>query len=159
MTRLKFVLLAAVFPLALMADENLIKNGDFSRGSSSWRGKRNIEYETAAEENKICQIEIDDDDDIEFWQSMRTSRLKDLTLTFKIKKSPDYKGRGYQIRFIRPDGSYTYMTRPVPKNDSWKEMEIKFSDLKKSSQIDLKFIVRSGESGWLAFDDIVVVGE
>lgn len=154
------VVLAIAFPLLSIASENLITNGDFSKGSSRWKGDENIEFETPDEKNKICLIEIDEDDDIEFYQSISsTSKYKDLVLKFKIKKSADYKGRGYQVRFIRSDGSYSYMTRSLPKNNEWKDMEIKFSDLKKSSKIDLKFIVRSGDSGSLAFDNIVVTGE
>lgn len=160
MKTITYAILAIAFPLASIASENLIINGDFSKGSSRWKGDENIEFETPDEKNKICKIEIDEDDDIEFYQSISsTSKYKDLTLKFKIKKSADYKGRGYQIRFIRNDGSYSYMTRKLPKNNEWKDMEIKFSDLKKSSKIEVKFIVRSGESGYLAFDDIVVTGE
>jgi hypothetical protein len=160
MKNINCAILALAFPLLSTAGENLIKNGDFSKGSSRWKGDENIEFETPAEKNKICKIIVDEDDDIEFFQSISsTSKYKDLMLKFRVKKSDNYKGRGYQVRFIRSDGSYTYMTRPLPKNSDWKDMEIKFSDLKKSSRIDLKFIIRSGDSGYLAFDDITVIGE
>lgn len=153
-------ILAITLPILSIAGENLIINGDFSKGSSRWKGDENIEFETPEEKNKICKIEVDEDDDIEFLQSISsTSKYKDLILKFKIKKSENYKGRGYQVRFIRSDGSYTYMNRDLPKNNDWKDMEIKFSDLQKSSRIELKFIIRSGDSGYLAFDDIVVTGE
>ena len=159
MRKITYVILAIALPLSSIASENLITNGDFSKGSSRWKGDENIEFETPEEKNKICKIEIDEDDDIEFYQPIRTSKYKDLILKFKIKKSADYKGRGYQVRFIRNDGSYSYMTRNLPKNNEWKDMEIKFSDLKKSSKVEVKFIIRSGESGYLAFDNIVVTGE
>jgi len=142
-----------------IADEELVENGDFSKGSSRWDGDENVEYETSAEQNKVCKIEVDDDGDLEFHQKFSVDDYKDLFLTFKIRKSEDYEGRGYQVRFIRKDGSYTYMERKLPKNNDWKEMEIKFSDIKRSSHIELRFIVRSGESGYLAFDDISVIGK
>ena len=154
-----FAVLAIAFPLLSIASENLITNGDFTKGSSRWKGNENIEFETPDEKNKICKIEVDDDDDIEFFQPINTSKLKDLTLKFKIKKSANYKGRGYEVRFIRNDGSYTFMTRNPPKNNDWKDMEIKFSNLKKSSRVKVKFIIKSGKSGYLAFDDISVTGE
>ena len=157
---IKSAILVIAFPLLTIAGENLITNGDFSKGSSRWKGDENIEFETPEEKNKICKIEVDEDDDIEFYQFISsTSKYKDLILKFKIKKSANYKGRGYQVRFIRSDGSYSYMTRNLPKNNDWKDMEIKFSDLKKSSRIELKFIIRSGDSGYLAFDNIIVTGE
>ena len=131
-------------------------NGDFSKGSSRWKGDENIQFDTPAEKNKICRIELDDDKDIDFYQEIKVKGIKDIMVRYKIRKSSNYDGRGYQVRFVRDDGSYNYFDRAVPKKEGWNEAVVKFKGIGNTSKLKVKFRVLSGDAGYLAFDDIVV---
>jgi hypothetical protein len=159
MNKIRTAIISAGVTLASFAGENLIINGDFAKGSSRWKGDENIEFETPAEENKVCKIILDEDDDIKFHQEIRTKGLKDLTVKYRLKKSQNYDGRGYDVRIIRDDGSFYFYNQSLPKNGDWNDRSVTFSDLKKSSRIKVTFLIRSGNSGYLLFDDISAAGK
>jgi len=152
-------IMALILVFAPIANANLLQNGDFEKGSRKWNGDDHIEYDPPNGTNHICKIELDEDKDFEFYQAVRTRKFKDLVLTFRIKKSYSYSGRGYQIRFVRNDQSYHFYDRTPPDHDEWEDVEITFSDIQRSTNIKIVFIVKSRNTGYLAFDDVMVIGK
>ena len=134
-----------------------LRNGDFERGSTGWRGDKKIVYETDAKLNKVCRMKADRDAQ-SFYQEIKTKKAKDLILTFKVKESTDYEGRGYSIRFVRPNGSYTFYNRSVGSSE-WVDERIVFSDIRGLKSMDLSVLVRSADEGYLDFDDFVLTME
>lgn len=147
-------LFALVLPL-FAEEENLVSNGDFQKKKSGWKGDGKADFEG---DNIFLTLDVDSRDLSEIVQKVRTKDLKDLILTFKARKSDDYDGRGFYVRFERPDGSYTFYTHERI-NDDWSDFTVRYGDLKDSKYIFLKFLVREGEEGSVDFDDIVLVGE
>ncbi len=148
----------ALLSFASNTQNNLIKNGDFEKDSTGWRGDENIVFYTPAETNKICRIVIDKEEIIEFHQKIKTSKMTGLTIRFKMKKSIDYKGEGLQIKFERGDGSGSGMSRTLPYNNEWNDIEWNANGVvREESQIKVVFMVKPGQSGTLSFDDIEIV--
>ena len=148
-------IIACFLPLGLNA--SILKNSDFEKGSTGWKGDKNIEYETYLKANKVCRIEVDAKDQ-EFYQQIKSKDAKDLVLTFRVRKSADYEGRGISVRFTREDTSYTFYDRTV-KGEDWQEIRIRYSDLQGSKEIKFSVIVRSGKEGHIDFDDFLLVRE
>ena len=97
-TRLSLFILAIMGITALArAEENLVKNGDFSNGPKKWSGKKNIVFETAAKKNNVCKMVVKKKRSYAFYQTISASKKHDLIITFRLKKSDDYKGKGYRI--------------------------------------------------------------
>lgn len=134
-----------------------LRNGDFESGSSGWRGDNKVVYETDEKLNKVCRMEADSDDQI-FYQEIKTKKAKDLKLKFKVKKSIDYEGRGFSIRFVRDNGSYTFFDSSADSTE-WKEKTINFSDINGSRSIKISVLARSADEGYLDFDDFVLTLE
>ena len=142
------------------AEENLVKNGDFSDGSSRWSGKKNIEFETAAKKNKVCKMFVKKKRSYAFYQTISASKKHDLIITFRLKKSDDYKGKGYRISSgLQTATTWYWDLKPPKKRMKWKKVKlrIKKSHLKNSSHFKFIIKVKSGSSGYLMFDDFKIV--
>lgn len=154
-----------------LAGENLIQNGDFSQGSKKWRGDINVEFETPAETNQVCKIELDEEDYKTFHQRVKTRELTRLIVQYKIKLSKDCEpSTGYPVycSFVKKDGERAYMlsdgefdTRyyTPPSSPSWKDVKLGFRLNKRFRDGELRIEVRSGYSGYIMIDDISVTGE
>jgi hypothetical protein len=164
------IILIAGLSFASIAGENLIVDGSFQKESTRWKGKDNIVPEESNKKNKICQIKLHKRDEKEFYQEFRGSDIKDFTLRYKIKKSADYKGFGYGIRFTFDKGGYEGRMKRVPSNHEWNTVEYRYSsgftasafenrNLSVHEHIRVAFIVKNGESGSLSFDDIEFIAE
>lgn len=149
-------LIALCATSSLLAETSLLRNGDFETGSNSWDGDRRVDYETDARKNKTCRMRVRDDDQT-FHQEIKVRKMKDVSLRYRVRCSRDYEGRGYSVRFVREDGSYSYFDVRDLESE-WTDKTFTFSDLQDSERIELMFIVRSGERGYLEFDDIEAIG-
>ena len=159
MKRILTIITLSVCSIISGASENIVINGDFSKGSSRWKGDANIEFETPAEQNKICVIKVDHDRDRTFSQKIRTRKRGALTLKFKVKKSDNYDGggygAGYVIELVRNQDDYQISNPkkfPPPENNDWTEVE--FIQGVGNEPVELKFKILKGNSGYLMFDDI-----
>lgn len=138
-------------------EESLIKNGDFEKGSSGWKGDEEIVSHSG---NNICLIELDESENVEFFQHVKSRGYKELLITFRVKKSKDYEGRGFEVRMSRDVGGFYYSTRNAPSSaDTWQDHTVRMTHVDGSSRVKISFIVLSGETGYLAFDEIKVVGK
>lgn len=152
------IIMLAGLAHASTAGKNLIKNGDFEKGSTRWGGDKNIVYETEAKTNRICKIEVGEEQKYEFYQKINTSNVDYLNVRFRIKKSPDYDGKGYMISFRRGDGSGQGAGKSLPANNDWNIVEFKSLDyVHGESNLKVVFTVMGAESGSLSFDDIEIV--
>lgn len=157
MNKLLNSVILGLFFMSLGLNASLLKNGDFERGTTGWKGDRKVQYEDESEQNKICKLRIGGKDQ-EFYQVVKAKKFKDIQFKYKVKKSEDYEGRDFQIRFTRDDGSYTFYDRSA-KKEGWNEGSFKFSGFKGSREIKISIVVNSGEEGYLMFDDIEAVGK
>jgi len=155
-----FLLLGIGFSLFASGEDDIIKNGDFSEGSSRWSGKKKIVFETQAKKNKVCKIEVKKKHSAIFYQTISTSKKTDLILTFRVKKSKDYKGKGYQVKFeLQTDVTWFWGSSPAPKKaDKWVKVNfrLKKERFKNSSHFKLMIKVNPGSSGYLMFDDFKI---
>ena len=155
MKKYVFIIILAGLSLASIAGENLINNGDFEKGSNRWSGDKKIVYETEERANKICKVELEDDEDHSFYQKIVLQEPKDLILRFKIKKSADYKGSDeIGIRFKEEHASMS-TSRMIPDNNEWNEIEFKYTNFRDAKRIQIIFTVKRG-TGTLYFDDIEI---
>lgn len=136
------------------AEENLLKNGDFEKGTSRWKGSRDDEE---LDGNKVLAVEADADEMQFFSQEIDPDDYKDLHLVFRYKSSEDYKGRGLTIRWKRPDGSSTYRSISIKAAQDWEEEEWNFDQVRGARTINFIIEVKEGE-GTLYFDDFVIKG-
>jgi len=133
--------------------EELLRNGDFERGTSGWKGDRKvIEYSA---DNKVCRIEVDDEIQAFYQADIDVEDLKDVVLTFKYQISSDYSGRGLTMQFVRPDGSWTYRTINLENPGKWQTYKWHFGEIRGAEEITLKLEILEGE-GTVMFDDISV---
>ncbi len=134
------------------ADE-LLRNGDFERGTSGWKGDRKVvEY---SGNNKVCEIKVDDDIQSFYQEDLDVKDLKDIVLTFKYKVSSDYKGRGLTMKFIRPDRGFTYRTIDLKGGDKWHTYKWNFGEIRGADEITLEIEILEGE-GTILLDDFSV---
>jgi hypothetical protein len=148
----------SLLSFAATTSKNLIRNGDFEKGSTLWSGDKNVVYETAGKTNRICRIEVDKKEDITFYQKIVTKNIEDLKITFRVKKSRDYKGEGLSIKFDRGDGTASGISRDLPDNTDWNKVEWTAGQVARGkSRVKMIFVVESGKAGSLSFDDIEVV--
>lgn len=146
----RFIVLTAAMGASA---QDLLENGDFSKGERRWEGRWKCETEG---ENLFAMVDVHSSETRTFSQRFEIRNgVLDLTLKLKYKTSPDYKGRGFRTLFERPDGSYTYWDVPVKSTESWKTFDWNFSDIKNAKSLILKIEVRPG-SGVLYFDDITL---
>lgn len=157
------------------AGENLVANGDFSKGSSKWKGDRKIVYEAPAKQNKVCKLEVDEVDNHTFYQKIKAQGFKHLTLTYRVRKSKDHHSKDlpYGVNFTGEKSKFVsigYTKGHKLRDDQWTDVEVimylypsreDFSEelMFDSSFGELSFTVQTGYSGYLMFDDIAVVGE
>jgi hypothetical protein len=155
MTRLPALcfLLALIFGLSgvLRADDEFLRNGDFSRGSSGWKGDRKIQEEDG---NKYLYIEAHkDEEQVVRQEKINAKDLEALVIRFRYRASPDYSGRGVAVRFVRPSGSSFQATLKVKPGGEWESVRGRFRGLRRMDEFTLELVVLPGEGG-IAFDDI-----
>ena len=160
-TRLSLFILAIMGITALArAEENLVKNGDFSNGPKKWSGKKNIVFETAAKKNNVCKMVVKKKRSYAFYQTISASKKHDLIITFRLKKSDDYKGKGYRISSdLQTATTWYWDLKPPKKSMKWKKVKlrIKKNELENGSHFKFIIKVKSGSSGYLMFDDFKIV--
>jgi hypothetical protein len=155
--------------------ENLVTNGDFSMGSTKWKGDRQIVYETPARKNQVCKLEVDEVDSLTFYQKIKAKGYKRLTLTYRARKSKDHHSQDmpYGVYFTGDKSNFVsigYTKGHSLQNDQWTDVEViiqlypsgkDFSEelVFDSSFGELSFTVQTGNSGYIMFDDISVTGE
>ena len=148
-------------PTALASDNaavNLVKNGDFQKGTSGWRGDRKVIPEPSNSKNNICAVKIDAEETQTFSQKIKTRGIEALVVRFRLKKSEDYNGEGLSIWFDPGDGTTSGTGCLLPKTTDWKELEYSMGHVVRGvSRGTLLFKVKKGTSGSLFFDDIVVI--
>ncbi len=136
----------------LRADDELLRNGDFSRGTSGWKGDRNIEEDDKG--NKYMLIEADDDEEQVFMQEdLDTKDLTAFLLTFRCRPSEDYVGKGLAIRFSHPSGMYYEFKILLKNQGEWDTIKGRFREMRTSDEVTLEIHVLPGE-GTVMFDDI-----
>ena len=150
------ILLLTCITAITVANAEQLKNGDFESGSTGWKGDKRVTQESPENDNKVCRIKVDNDDQ-EFYQTIKVKKAKDIYFSFSAKISEDYEGRGISIRFTRENGSYTFYDRSIDSTE-WSKIEIKFSDIR-SEELKVSIIVRSGEEGYMDFDNFDLVAE
>jgi hypothetical protein len=149
-----FVLILSV--ISFGEDNNLLQNGDFSKGSKNWHGDIRVTYETSSKKNKVCIVKIKDESFL-FYQYAKPKKRTKITLHFRVKRSADYVGKEkYQVRFWHNDRYYTW-NKNVPKQaEQWKDVKIKIP-FKKCKYVKLEIRTKPGVSGFLYFDDFKLI--
>jgi len=132
--------------------DSIIKNGDFEHGNNNWKGDRTVKHETAERKNKICFLEVDNGQN-EFFQQVKTNGVSELYLHYNVKKSEDYKGAGYEVRFTRNDGTYRWYDKFAYGNH-WVCEHIYFDELENTDDIIISFKTKEGGSGYILFDEV-----
>ena len=159
MKKLLFILFLSALSTGSFGEENnILQNGDFSKGSKKWHGDIRVTHETSSKKNKICIIKIKDESRL-FYQYAKPKKKTKITLQFRVKRSADYAGKGYQIRFEK-NGSYKIWDKKVPKKaNQWVDIKIKISykNYKKCKYVKLEVRTKPGVSGFLYFDDFKLV--
>jgi len=156
----KKILISLIFTLLSLAsfgeENNLLQNGDFSKGTKKWHGDIRIIYETSSKKNKVCVIKIKDESFL-FYQYAKSKKRKKVTIQFRVKRSADYVGKEkYQIRFWNNDRFYTW-NKNVPKQaDQWVHVTIKVP-FKRCKIVKLEVRTKPGTSGCLYFDDFKLI--
>ena len=152
---MKLILYTAVltcFCFVAFSGENLLKNGDFEKRRYRWSGDLKILSE---DDNTICKVELEDDENLSFYQKIVLREPKDLILRFKIRKSADYKGsEEIGLRFGEEHSTMS-TSRMIPDNNEWNEIEFKYTNFRDAKRIKIIFIVKKG-TGTLYFDDIEI---
>ena len=118
---------------SLCLNASLLKNGDFEKGSSGWKGDRRVTYEDSSQSNRVCKVEVKSKEQ-EFYQEVKSKNLRELKLNFDVKKSSDYDGGDFSVRFVRDNGSYTFWDSSV-NSASFSKKTYKFQDIKGSKKI------------------------
>lgn len=145
-----FVFLLALIPsLALAADENLFRNSDMD-STAAWKGDKGFHTLNG---NKVLEIKANPNREVSFNQVADTRKVKDIQLTLRYITS-DYQGRGFQIKGVRADATWTFYDFELIADGQWHEIPLKFSEVNGSRQVDFKFVVKDG-TGTVYFDDIV----
>lgn len=141
--------------LVAFAGENLVKNGDFEKRTSRWSGDLKISSEG---DNKICKLELEDDEAVSFHQKIVLQEPEDLILRFKVKKSDDYTGNDeVGIRFDEEHASMV-SSRMIPDNNEWNEVVFNYTNFRGAKRIKVILIVNQG-AGALYFDDIGITAK
>ena len=169
------VIAFASLVLNSVAAENLILNGDFSKGSAKWKGDRKIVYETPAKQNKVCKIEVDEANMHIFYQTIKAEGFKRLNLTYRVKMSENYSSTQlpYGVNLTGDKSKYLVVGHTNKRDlqaGQWIDFEAfiilypSHEELTEpiafdSSFGELSFIVQTGYSGYLMFDDILLTGE
>jgi hypothetical protein len=161
MLRINALSLLIVLTLGLAgtvhADDELLRNGDFSRGKSGWKGEGKVTEDD--KENKYIEIRVDAKDILDFYQEdLDVKNVKDLVLTFRYKTSADYSGRGFQLEFVRPTGGFTYRTVSIQSTPEWKSYTWNFARTKDSDELTLRIKILEGD-GEIMFDDFSVTAK
>jgi hypothetical protein len=142
------------FP-AQSVNENLIVNGDFEDGSTGWRGDENVVPETPDAANMICRIMSNEEGIAEFHQTIKTFRMEQIKVKFRVRKSADHSGSEWLVG-IREGSSTSGRSTPL-RNDDWNSIEYTMPLNPKNSRTTLVFQVKPGQRGYICFDDIEVV--
>jgi len=132
--------------------ENLFSNSTMET-TSTWKGDR--KYDTEGD-NRVLKLEANSRKPVSFYQEVKTRDIKDLEFKFRYK-SENYKGRGFQTRGERDDGSSTYRDRTLIADGEWHVVTWSFSQINDSREIQFSIILMEGE-GEVFFDDVTVEG-
>ncbi|MBC2596404.1 hypothetical protein H5P28_19215 [Ruficoccus amylovorans] len=140
--------------VSLRADDEILRNGDFSRGTSGWKGDRKIQQD--GEGNKYMLVEADDDEPAVVVQDKLDGKGLDvLVLRFRCLISEDYTGEGVRVRLVRPSGSAVTLTLRLTERGEWMPVTARLRGLRKMDEFALELGTFPGK-GSIAFDDVSV---
>jgi hypothetical protein len=137
-----------------IASENLLKNGDFDKGTSAWG---NFKTELI-DSNNVCVVEASTVAK-KLQQSFTAMGLKEVELTFKYKASPEYKGKGFQVQINKEQvgwNQWYFRNVAIKDNAEWSTFKMKYDKFQSSGIYSIKIEIHPG-AGKLYFDDIVLV--
>ncbi|QYY36937.1 hypothetical protein [Ruficoccus sp. ZRK36] len=140
------------FAGALHAGDDLLRNGDFSRGLSGWKGDRKIAEDG---DNKYVVVRLNSKDTQKFEQDdldVKNVRAVEVKLRFRV--SDDYSGRGFILRFSYAGGS-TYTNVDKGLSTEWKSIGWTFENSRGLDEITFSVEVLPGD-GSIEFDDFSV---
>lgn len=145
--------------------DELLRNGDFEKGRSGWKGdgrvsEEEVESGEGKSQNKVMILEVKRREDEEVYQEVRTRKLREIHVKGRYRVSEDYDGLGIMMKFKRPDGSYTYHTyEPTKKARSkgqWQELSWSFKEIRNASELKFYLVSKQGDSGKVYFDNFSV---
>lgn len=143
------ILTVMLLPSSVFA-ENLFSNSDMST-TGAWRGSRSF---TTLDGEKVLVMKASPRRIESFSQGAATRGMKDVVVSFRYM-SPDYSGRGFQLRGHRPDGSSTFRSFNLTSDGQWHNLSWRFSEIRNCNKIDFTFDVLEGD-GTIYFDDVKV---
>lgn len=165
-TRFLVVFLASALALIAAATaniENLINNGDFSRGGG-WRGDGRIGKPNTNEENKAYIVGLGGKPKSFEQTVMLNGRYNSIELTYRAMASDDYKPANdgiasfsTELRQKPSPGSYRSNDVTLSEKGKWKNCKIRW-ECPNAKELNIKIILRPG-SGDIYFDDFVLTGK
>ncbi len=152
------ILLPILFFITLsignLLGNELLKNGDISRGSSGWKGDRKI---ISIADNKLIEVKVSNKSIRSFTQEeIKCKGLKDVTLIFRYRASKDYNGRGMTVRFRKENYGTIYSSSKIVNDGNWHDYKWEFDQIKDSKKLDLIIEIKEG-AGTVYFDDFSLV--
>lgn len=134
----------------------LLRNGDFTRGTVSWKGDRKVVDE---DENKYAVIDLDQKKAKALIQEkLNTKNVRDITLSFRYRTSENYDGGGITLRYVREKGGSTFRTIRLQPTKEWKTYQWDFNNSKQSDELTLRIEVLRG-TGSIQFDDFSAIAK
>jgi len=146
------ILLAAS---ACFADENLLNNGDFSKGMVSWKGDFKVVDEG---DGPVAAVSLDRRKPLELEQTVNVSDLSAVRVTLRYKTTPDFKGSSMSIGFAFRDRSAHYLIHQVKPGETWQTVSWTSNDLRGQKKATLRVEFKPG-SGILYIDDVELVAK
>lgn len=153
--------------------ENLIKNGDFSRGKSNWKGDGRVEINKESK-NKFISLKLIKKRRKKISQKFRVEKFNSWTIKLKIKAVDvdiiPIERRVYTgvvtLEIARDDGSIPSGWRPnIPLDGKWHDIAIKITNFHlrekdksyKTKYLNFILVMHEG-SGSIKIDDVSIVG-
>ena len=148
-----------------LADDNAIKNGDFTKGKMGWKmepGIRVIDVpEEANQVNRVVEVTVDK-------KTARTislrfdikSKTKALKIQLRLKPGSDFvsatpEGDQLTFRVTRPDGGSTFSGRKIERKEEWQELTWDFSSFERARNFTFSVEFHPG-TGTIQMDDVVI---
>lgn len=152
--KLPLLILATLCAVSLHAND-VLRNGDFSRGTGSWKGDRRVVTEGEA---KYLQVDLDRRKHKEFSQDKLSVKGADrVVLTFRYRTSEDYESsKGITLRFLRPNAGSTYRDLKITASPDWKTHTWDFSRIRGADELTFLIEVHEGK-GSIMFDDFSAI--
>lgn len=174
------LLFAAYLSTSHAEPENLLDNGDFSKGRAGWEtdgkvveltpdGKAGAEPDpfavnapVAAAANKVLVVKLEKSKSREIAHEFKVPHdAQGVKLKFRVMPDEEFDSKAnavgaLTIKFMRTDGSSIFYSIPVQaKPNEWKEFAIKCGELGKATDLTLRIEIKPGK-GTLTFDDFVL---